>query len=207
MNQWKNFVYLSTGPCNLIDNVGKYDILIICVHTNFLPLDILSQADIVPVKGMRHTFCIRGLPITKYYAGCYFLPHPISWCLIKGYTIFIALRRKDTIVIKPKMTKTSMSNSPSIYDRFASVRSMFLAEMQVLKAIRCTKDSYCLLVIVSARFVRTHVAKKVAFLVMLTSSLLPTYLPQEMMTLDHTNCPLDLLSVFDDPIFLTCLQR
>ena len=47
-----NWFYLSTGPCDFVDDVCEDNILVVCVAAHFLPLGILSQANIISKEGV-----------------------------------------------------------------------------------------------------------------------------------------------------------
>lgn len=46
--------HLSTRSRNLIDDVGEHNILIVVLHANLLPLNVLSQSNVVAEERMRH---------------------------------------------------------------------------------------------------------------------------------------------------------
>ena len=42
--------YLSISPCDFVDDVGKHDILVVCVGAQFLPLRVLAESNVVSEK-------------------------------------------------------------------------------------------------------------------------------------------------------------
>ena len=42
--------YLSISPGDFVDDVGKHDILVVCVGAQFLPLRVLAESNVVSEK-------------------------------------------------------------------------------------------------------------------------------------------------------------
>ena len=42
--------YLSISPGDFVDDVGKHDILVVCVRAQFLPLRVLAESNVVSEK-------------------------------------------------------------------------------------------------------------------------------------------------------------
>ena len=48
-------LYLSSGSCYFVNDVGEDNVLVISIRTHFLPLGILSESHIVAKKGVADT--------------------------------------------------------------------------------------------------------------------------------------------------------
>lgn len=69
--------------------------MIVVLHADLLPLDVLSQSHVVPEERVGHAASVKGLALLENDAGRHLLPHPIARRLIKGLAVDVALEVID----------------------------------------------------------------------------------------------------------------